>query len=223
MTGLIKHGRDATLLGIRPITPAVASTPRDDRGTRLNRELDRLRAALQEKESLTETFGAARDQARQDGFDEGYLAGLAAAEDGRREREALLEKGIEAALADKQAMLANGERLGALLARECLTRLFGDAGDRAGLVLGLIDRQLARIDAAAILTVSVSDRDFDPPSLARLAARFGEGTAVRAVPDLPSGSCKFGLALGEVDLGLDQQWGVLGALLEEFAQGGTAG
>ncbi len=222
MTGLIKNGPDPALLGIRPI--AAAPILRDDRGTRLRREVERLKTALEEKEAAAETLDAAREQARQDGFDQGYLVGLAAADDGRHEREARLAKGIEAALADKQTMLADSERLAALLARECLARMFGDVADRAALVSDLIARQLARIDAASVVAVSVSAQDFDPPSLARLAAHFDQDTiSVRASGDLPSGSCKFGLVLGELDLGLDQQWSVLRALLEEFAGGDTAG
>ena len=221
MSGLIKNGPDAAFLGIRPI--AAPPPARDDRSARLRREAERLKGEIEEKNTLVETLRAACEQARRDGFDEGYAVGLAAADDGRREREGLLETGIAHALADKQALLANGERLAALLARDCLDLLFRAPEDRAALVSDLIDRQLARLDAASVISVSVSAQDFDEKSCARLAARFAEANpAIHLVADLPSGSCRFGLALGELDLGLDQQWGVLRALLEELARGDGA-
>jgi len=218
MSGLIKNGPEAALIGIRPI--AAPPPARDDRSARLRREAERLKGEIEEKNALVETLRAACEQARRDGFDDGYAAGLAAADDGRRAREELIEKGIAEALANKQAMLANGERLAALLARECLDLLFRAPAERAALVSDLIDRQLARIDAASVVSVWVSAQDFDEKSRAGLAARFVEAEpAIHLVADLPSGSCTFGLRLGEIDLGLDQQWGVLRALLEELAQG----
>ena len=218
MSGLIKNGPDAAFLGIRPI--AAPAPVRDDRSARLRREAEQLKGEIAEKDALVETLRAACEQARRDGFDEGFNAGLASADDGRQQREALLGTAIEAALADKRTLLANSERLAALLAHDCLDLLFGASENRAALVSDLIDRQLTRIDTASVVSVSVSAQDFDEKARAGLAARFAAAAPViHLAADLPSGSCKFGLALGEIDLGLNQQWGVLRALLEELTRG----
>lgn len=149
----------------------------------------------------------------------GHAAGLEAADARADERISRLELGMTEARARLDADLENLERLAALLAETALARLIDDTEHRQPLIAATIRRQMQGLEASAVLHVEVSPRDFPTPeALEPLAREAGlAGVRIETVTSLAAGGCRLKLRLGELEVGLDQQWGALRAVLVDLA------
>jgi len=112
------------------------------------------------------------------------------------------------------------ERLAALVARECLDQIFGNADDRVDQLCRIIRHQIVGIEAQALIRVDVSRSDFgEDAELDRLVAAIdGRNVEVRATDELDAGACQIKLVLGTLSVGIDQQWGRLRSMLTELAE-----
>lgn len=151
---------------------------------------------------------------------EGRAAGRHEAEDTSAKALALLEGGVGRAVAEVARALESLERLAPELARQALAGVLGETDDRAGLVAAIVRRQLKTLETQAILHISVSTADFgDGTALSDLSRSLGANQVdLRVDGALKSGDCRIRLRLGTLDVGLDQQWGRLSALLDEMSR-----
>jgi type III secretion protein L len=221
MSGIIKSGAFAELAQVRPLPPAAASASvvilsrHEEERDRLRARVSVLEAEIQQRDALIETIRAAAGDSFAEGRALGCSEGVTQAENRETERLALLGESLqrsEAALREKVAAL---ERLAPLLARECLEILFAAPKFCGKAVRRIIEAQMARIEKSAVLSIAVSRADFtSEESLAAVA----EGLAVQASEDLPPGACSINLRLGTLEVGLNQQWPALRALLAEMAE-----
>ncbi|HLY89140.1 MAG TPA: hypothetical protein VKQ27_09155 [Acetobacteraceae bacterium] len=216
MSPLIKAGGDLSppvrAIGDRLARPTGEASAQ-------HRRIEQLEALLRERDGQLEEMRQSLASQRQEAFDEGFAAGLATADERTQDRLALLGKGIVDAKADLDVAIAGTERLAALLARECLDKMFDEVEDHAHLVCGLIGKQVALMESAALLAVHVSSSDFSSAALSELQCKFDlEGVEFHSSKDLPSGACRFHLRLGAMELGVDQQWPALQQLLTDLAR-----
>lgn len=225
MTAVIKSGTAVDGAAVRPLRPAaVPRTIVADERDGLRAEITRLHEALaQARRTAAEREGDVA-KALERGRQEGRRAGFAEAEDRQKERLAVLERGIGQARDDLRDGLASLEGTAALLARECLSVMLGDAAGSGDLVHRLIRHQVARIDRSTILRIEVSPADFPAPAaLDSLCAALDLAPgAIVARRDLASGGCMMTFTLGRLDIGIGQQWGKLAATLTEIAGGSAA-
>lgn len=218
MSGLIKSGAAGFGARVRPLAfegAGAALAPAADPVLVALRErvLD-LEAQLAESEAAAVELRKAAEEALAEGEAAGREAGRAEADERRAEALALLDEAAQGAVAALDARLEAADRLAALLAATCLETLFGAPGPRGELVQGLIRQQLDRLRQEAIIEIRVSAEDFASPEEAAAAA---PACAVSVSDALASGDCTIRLKLGELDIGLGQQWGTLRAALEEMA------
>jgi len=156
----------------------------------------------------------------EEGETKGREAGLREATDGEAQRLARLESGIEQALDTLGRSMDGLERLAPVLAHEALAGILGSSDERLPLVVAAVRHRFAEIEAGTVLQVEVSAADFaDDQALEALETAFGpQGPAIHASVALKSGACRIKLRLGTLDIGLDQQWGRLSALLQDMAE-----
>lgn len=225
VNGIIKSTNSSGLSTVRPMAEPALATPviplgkhNEERDALLCR-LAQMEQELRQREAEAQDLRTAAVAAREQGAEQGYEAGLIAAQDRQAERLSLLEKSIMRAQANLTESLTSLSRLSALLAQDCVEIILGNAGDRAGFVERIIDTQVARIDRAMLIAIHLSRMDFpDDADLAALTARLGLASViVTAGPDLPSGACLMTLRLGRLSVGINQQWPVLKNLLDEMA------
>ncbi len=179
-----------------------------DEAERLRADLTALHAdAVRAAEAAKIAIAKARDE----GLAEGRKAGIASVERSERKRFDLLAKGLteEAArLADRLQAL---DGLAAALARACLDRVFARPEAMAAMVSNALDHRLAMLCDRTGLTVRVSGKDF-----ADAVALAGPGK-ITIDPDLPSGACRIGVRLGQIDLDVPGQWAAIARALDEMA------
>ena len=199
---------------------AAPSTAVDPGHAALQSEIDSLNLRLAEQEAqLTDLREDART-AFERGEAKGREAGRREAEAQETQRLARLEAAIEQAHQAFRQSLAGLEYLAPALAHEALSRILAPSEARSQLVTGILARQLAAVEAGSVLHVEVSASDFpDDLALEALEGTLGSlGPAVHASVSLKSGDCRIKLKLGTLDVGLDRQWGCLGALLQDMAE-----
>ena len=215
MSGLLK-AQASTAVTAR-LVPA-GDPVHDEQVMRLRQHIATLEAGIDARDARIAELG---DEVKS-AYLQGEAAGLAQAQDDVAQRRDRLETAIAAAEAHFADTLAGTERLAALIAREALARLFTQGGDRAQLVLELIRHQMAQLEGMAVLSVAVSSVDFGSKDAQDLAAQIGlpETTSILIRDDLTSGACTIALRLGEIEIGLDQQWGILADLLDSFTATG---
>ena len=99
-------------------------------------------------------------------------------------------------------------------------KVLGAPDEPARLVESLIRRQLADVLSELLLRIEVSAVNFpDAESLSGLAVAVGkERVQIAASPALSSGDCSFKLRLGELEVGLPEQWRRLAGLFDAMAQ-----
>lgn len=187
------------------------------------READQLRARIEQLEADLALREDIEDSLRQEiedafarGQSKGVEMGLLQAEDQQSERLALLKDALTQAKSEISETLAGAERLASLLARECLDILFADPLGRMEVVTDLIRAQIGRIDPSQLLAVVVAVSDFpDAGDLAKLAHELGlTPENISARNNMSSGDCLFQLQLGEMNIGIGQQWGQLATALD---------
>lgn len=224
MSGIIKSANmePATVLSLTgqlSSAPVVAIATYDKERNDLLQRIAKLEQKLLMQDSEIGELRVNVIHAREEGVEQGYESGLAAAHDRQSERLALLEEAIQRAQSDLVKSLSALSRLSALLARDCVEIILGNAADRIDFIGRIIESQVARVDRAMLIDVRVSRLDFpDEGEVAGLIRRTGLATFnVLAADDMPSGSCTIALRLGSISVGIDQQWSVLRNLLGEMA------
>jgi flagellar assembly protein FliH len=223
MSGIIKSDNPAGLVAVRPLAPiGTVLTPI----TRLDEERERFRTRIESLESEARkrdlTIGELRrdiERVRKESREEGFSAGLSAAEDREESRLALLKAAISQTKTELTSKLASLDRLAPLLAQDCLELIFGDASARAEEICSILRRHLKTIEKSAVLAIEVSRLDFSSESVLResLAEMGFQNFAVNLRVDAPSGHCTIRLRLGQLEVGVKQQWGLLNTLLGELA------
>lgn len=223
MTAIIKSGDVGLIAGIRALSSAPETRHEaaaiDPELTSLRLHNDRLSREIVQRAEAVERLREEVNLAYEKGLAEGREAGLAEGDKGTSESLRLVEAGIAEALARYTDEIAAMERLAALVARECLERIFGSADDRVDQLCRIIRHQIVGIEAQALIRVDVSQSDFsEDAELARLVAAIGRrDVEVRATDELGAGACQIKLMLGTLSVGIDQQWGRLRSILTELA------
>jgi flagellar biosynthesis/type III secretory pathway protein FliH len=223
VSGLIKSGT-AGEAEIRPLGFPGAAPMRDARDDELHglrAEAARLVRELDARDADIEKLSGAAVNLVAEAEEKGRQAGLREAATREKERVQALSDAAGKALARFGDSLAGMERLGALVARAALDKLFGEEGRRAELAVALLRRQMDEIEARSVVRVEVSRADFpEAAAAASLGALLDRsGLEVIASERLSSGDCRIVLLLGTVEAGLSQQWGVLRQLLDEMGEG----
>lgn len=211
MTGVIKSGAAGFEARVRPLVFGAAAAPAPDPELTLLREraLD-LEAALAERDATAERLIQAAESAYGEGEAAGREAGRAEADARRAEALERLKENADRAVGALEERLLATDRLAALLARNCLDKLFGASTGRAELVQDLIRHQLDALRQETIVEIHVSAEDFDPAEAAAAAP-----ACTTIVSDaLASGDCTIRLQLGALDIGLGQQWQALRGALD---------
>lgn len=222
MSVIIKsHDVEAIASKVRPLgaAPELAPPPLEpEPPAELLVARRELEAALGVADRQKEEIGRLKKEVRT-AYSEGEAAGRAAGlkDANRREEERieLLRSGVKQALETLRQEFASLERLSSLLAREALGKILADPADAAELVVRIIRRQLEELSDQSTLQVNVSSRDFDQEGATSAQQALARpGLELRCTDALVSGQCRIKLKLGEVDVGLDQQWQALSALLQ---------
>ena len=201
--------------------PADAPSPAiDPERLALAAELQGLQLRLEQQDAQVSDLRAQVRSAFETGEAKGREAGMreAAAQDAQRL--ARLETGIEQALAAFKQSLTGLEHLAPALAHEAIAGILGESDARPALVAAIVRNQMKAVDARSVIHIEVSAADFtDDRALETLEETLGAaGPVVHASVALKSGDCRIKLKLGTLDVGLDQQWGRLGAVLMEMAE-----
>lgn len=225
MSAVIKSADPAMGAAVRPIPAQRArgviepGSPGDIKGP-LEHRIDELEARIT---ALTQEALEARAEAETAytrGEAQGRAAGRQEAEERELERSALLADAITASRQDFAAALSETQRLAALLAKDCLDKLFGDAAANMDRVCALLRGQISLVEREQVVKVIVSAADFGEEALDRLRQTMPSRVLdIVRDPDLPTGGCKLLPRLGEIDIGLHTQWQVVGELLLHMALG----
>ncbi len=209
---------------VRPFATGIAAFPPaapqvDPEVSRLQAEVARLRQALETGAERIDRLEADAGETFEAGRTAGFEAGQREGDNLRAESLAALRAGLDGALEAFRSDMAALNGLAVLVARESLARLVGDDSQRQGLVTTLLGQQLKALEAAAVVRIEVSSHDFaDADALNALAASVANpAIEVVAETSLASGDCRIRLKLGSLDVGIDQQWQGLHALLGELA------
>jgi len=231
MNSIIKSGNLDDLSTVRPLAALAASgaasvlSHQEQELIALRQRIAALERDLRERDAATENLRADVARAYETGKIEGREAGLSEAEDKQTERLSLLKNAIKDAQGELSKNMSSLERLSALLARECLDIILGDAEARAGIVQSIVSTQIAKLDKAMVLGIDLSSEDFpDANALKELADTAGVPRAILMTrTELSSGACIINLRLGQMDAGIDRQWGVLREVLGDIAAPAEAG
>ena len=226
MRGVIKS-RDPLSTKVRlfsaPHQPPVLSLVEqafDAERDALARRVEDLSLKLDQQTLEIERLRAERDRAFEAGKSEGREAGVKEGDTLRADALAGLTAGIQQAVDLHGREMASLERLALLVAHEGLEKLLRDPADRKVLLGEIIGKQVSILDAKAVLSIEVSVQDFPrPQDLVDLGAAVSRPSVnLFAGNDLKSGDCRIRLVLGTLEIGLDQQWGRLGAILRDLAE-----
>jgi type III secretion protein L len=223
MAGLIKMAQ-AAAAPIRSLPsgpkPVPAVPPELLQIEALRAQIDTLLETLGEREGEIARHAKAIEDAFLAGEAAGRQAGLQMAEERSDEALAMLGQGVEAAVSQLASELAALERLAGLLAIEGLAKVLGGELGYADLIRATLAHHMGQLETASVLRVEVSPVDFpEAGDLARLAGGIGApGLEIIGNPDLGAGGCRIKLRLGAVEIGVDQQWAGLRALLDETAR-----
>jgi len=190
---------------------------------RLLHDLAEARALLAQRELELDGAVAAAQQLEVAAEKRGYEAGLSAAQTREEERLAVLESGVAKAAECLPETLSGVERLACAIAREALARVFGDKTSSAVLTEAAIVEAVRKLDDDALLRVEVSAQEFS--DLATASARLTSATQrpveVVVRPELAAGECRLRLMVGEIEVGPQQQWERLSALLLDLSAPGA--
>lgn len=214
------------------VRPLPVSTPGrtldgsvlDPEIVRLQADLDQAVALIQGRDAELERLQNEFERAVLEAEAKGRKAGLDEAANVDAERLDRLKQAIAAASGELSRELASLERLAPALALECLEKLIGDPQQRGALLRDTILHNVRLLDADAIMRVDVPMLDF--PETAELSELLSavahRRIEVRHAADLKPGGCRIRLQLGELEVGLGQQWDRLGAILKTLASSEAA-
>jgi len=241
VSGVLKAGDGAALTAVRslPVQPQAAPghamqgqgqgqaaerlpsheapVPFLDRAEELDRQCIELEAEIAElRHRLTQADPAAQ-QKEDAAYERGLEEGARRAHRTEDERTALAAKALDRLRQAHDGWLAEYELLALQLARTALGRVFGDERLQADLVAATLGNSLAAIRREMVVKARVSPLDFqDAAALAELSRRF-PGIEITGDDGLRSGDCAVDLRLGQIDLGLEGQWGRLSAFFDTLA------
>lgn len=221
MSALIKSSQGAA---VRPFNAALRPpvSPLEEECERLRQRIAALESELGRRDATIVDLRAEIPRMLEKGKAEGHEAGLNDAQDRQEERLALLGDGIRQAQTKLNENMTALERLAALLARECLDVVLGDAKHRASSVRKILANQVARIEKSSVLAIELSKADFpDDESLSALAQELRHASLTASEAMAPGG-CRMTLRLGTLEVGLDRQWTSLRAVLDSIATEGGA-
>jgi flagellar biosynthesis/type III secretory pathway protein FliH len=225
MSALIKSGTFADPSFVRPLTSLPGSvSPAEQERDRLAMRIALLETELRQRDALAAELRAEAVKAFGDGKAHGRTLGLNEADTRDQERLSLMAATAERAHADLQESLSSLERLAALLARECLDIILGDANHRARALRKLLAVQMAKLEKSVVVEVAFSRRDFRTDEAVHAIAAEMELPAgmLTASDDLAPGACRMRLRLGQMEVGFDQQWGSLREVLDKVAMCGDS-
>lgn len=222
MSAIIKSRNFSALSAVRDVSLKSVVTPPapiDEERERLRRRVAELEDEVRQHQSTAEELRAEATQAFEDGKAQGYQTGIQAAERNEAERLALLEDGIQRAVADFSSNLSSLERLSALLARDALELILGNVDYRRELLEGIITQHVSKVEKSLIVGINLSQEDFpDEESLSNLARNVSiPAIMLRSLADIPSGGCVMALRLGNQDVGITQQWGAVREMLTHLS------
>jgi len=222
MNPVIKSGVADSSDKVRPLPLEGRARPIavvDADRLRLQAELDSVVEQLRQRDAEIERLKVKITEEARAAEAKGYEAGLKAAADREAERVETLATAVRSATDAFAGDLASLQRLAPLLAAEGLERIVGDARVAAQLLEAAVLHAVDQLDADAIVRVDVAAADFADLSPLReaIAARAHRSVEVRYAANLEPGDCRIRLVLGELEVGLNQQWGRLSALLSEMA------
>jgi len=220
--GLIKsmEARDGgRVRGLDAAPPMAPEPQRDEAREAWRQEGDALRALVAARDLELADRSQAAEAAFDRGYDAGHTAGSQAGADQAAAALARLEAGLASALERLAQDLSGLDRLAAAVARTAIARMLGDSTEHADLVTALVRRQVAVLEAGAILGVEVAAADFPDPAALEALAQGLPGLEIRARSDLGPGDARLQLRLGGLEVGVGQQWGRLAALLDDLAAG----
>jgi len=216
MSGIIKAGMSDRLAVVRPINAPGEKLP-DAQAlelAQLQNELERCADAVRARDEELAKLSKTQEQALAEAFDQGKTAGREEAHDRQAERLALLSQAIDEARLGLRQQFAAMERMAVSVACECLEKILGANADRAHLMADLIRRQIAQVGRDTIVEISVAQDDFSSDEAVAEVDR--NISIVRA--DLPAGSCRIKLEMGEIDAGLPHQWAMLRNMLAQSGE-----
>ncbi|HYF23059.1 MAG TPA: hypothetical protein VD929_06640 [Caulobacteraceae bacterium] len=215
MTRIVKNAEGGSVRTFRPgeASPAPAATPPNPEIVALKVEAEALARSLSQAK---EDGARAREDART-AFAEGRDAGLQEADDGARERLALLRAGLARAQERHAAQIEALERLAVEIAREALSKMLGDRDLHADLLARAVRARMAAIEADTVLKIEVSSEDFpNADDLDALSIAIG-GVEVKASGKTGSGECRIETTLGGFEVGIGRQWSRLQPVLDALA------
>jgi flagellar biosynthesis/type III secretory pathway protein FliH len=211
--------------------PAAAPPPVDPERVALEArletllaEVERLRAEAAEAQAAIATAEAevvrvAREgeEARAAAEQAAHAAGLAEGAEAKAQLLARLESAADRAMDQFRVDLRGMETLAVALSKAALAKVFGDDREMAHRVARLVRRQVEALDRESILRVEVSAADFAAAAaLDDFAHDAGlSGVEIKAIEELDAGDCRIRLRLGELEVGLAQQWSRLSDLLDD--------
>ena len=221
MSAVIK-ALDLAVQQVRPFSGSVlAAIPsqEEEERERLRARISHLESELVQRDMKLAELRNEIPTTFENGRKEGEAAGLKAAQDRQAERLDLLESSLRMAQAQLTQSVAGLARLAPLLAAECLDLILGDRKYRAAMVRKALSTRLKWIEEASVLAIELSSQDFpDPEKLESLNKEIAPKHArLEAKEDLDSGGCRIVLRLGQMEVGLDQQWSVLRGELEAMS------
>lgn len=222
--GLIKAERLSDYSDVRSfaVPAANVAAPQevvDEVHEALRRRIETLEREAREKENAMSTLRSEMARTVEEAKSVAWQAGFDAAEDKQAERCRSLELSLQRTEAMLAERLAELDRLAPLLAQECLEIILADRAFRAEIVQNLLKTQVAKLDRQMLAGIELSQVDFaDQTMLDEIGRRCGAShVSILARSDLPSGACVMRLRLGSVEIGIEQQWGVLRDVLRELA------
>jgi flagellar biosynthesis/type III secretory pathway protein FliH len=207
--------RFGAAVGVQPsgvLQPAARENPLVAENVKLLALVEKYEAEIAAHTDLLKKAFAEGEQA-------GRLAMESEFEDDRTASLALLAQGINAAQNDLSVMLENAENISVLVAQAVLEKLFGEPNNYREYVIDLIRHQFRRVDQNSIIAIEVARSDFpDTNEVADLARSLVvPEQQIRVSDQLNAGDCIMRMQIGTLDVGLNQQWGSIQALLGELA------
>ena len=225
MSAIIIKSGDAQAIAakVRSLAQAASPPPRPTAEITppeilsLRREVETLFRQAQQQSDEIERLKADVDKAYAMGEAAGRTAEFSEATSREDERLTLARDAVALALTRFDEVLAELARISPLLALEGLQKIIGDPANYPELIGRTIDLHLERLGARSVVCVEVSTADFPDGAAPTAAGRLD----FRTIDDLGPGQCRIKLRLGELDVGIDQQWGKLSALLCEMSEPGS--
>jgi flagellar assembly protein FliH len=218
------RGRDPVVVGLHadPAYVALESEleARSSEIAELHERLERLSAQVGDSERQVASLLLEHEDALIDAEAKGRSAGWVDGADAKAETLQRLEATSLQAIELFRNDLRGMEALAVALSKAALAKVFGDTGDTgdmAARVTSLVHQQISGLDRAAVLQIEVSAVDFsDEAALDELRLSPGlSGIEVIALEGRSAGDCRIRLKLGELDVGLGQQWSRLSKLFDE--------